>query len=946
MKRSGGIPLVAFLAFGAFASARGGEDPLHVRIDKVVESAHVGAPAPPADDAAFLRRITLDLTGTIPSADEARAFLDDTSSDKRAKAIDRLLASRGYVRHMARTFDVMLMERRRDKYVKTDPWRKYLVDSFAANKPYDQLAREILGADGVDPKMHPAAKFYLEREVEPNALTRDVGRMFFGMDLQCAQCHDHPRIGDYYQRDYYGLYAFLNRSYLFRPDKKKPAVLAEKAEGDVKFKSVFTKAEGSTRPRLPGGVEISEPTFKKGEEYKVKPDKKKKTLRPIPRYSRLAQLARHATDGKNRAFNRNIVNRLWAHMMGRGLVEPVDLHHSKNPPLNPELLELLADAIVAMKYDVRGFLRELALTRAYQRSFEIPAELAAEAKAAAGRLATLKSATERLEAAAEKSRDAVGKISADLAAARKAVASGADARTKAAAAVAAAKKAAAAGAKERDTSKKALADRRDLLKTVQEAAAKAQEAVAKLPDDKELAAAAGTFKARAGRLVGEVRAASKELAGKEAAVKGLTGKVASAEKAAADLEARRAKAEADVKAREGRLAAAVARKKAEGTAAIHAARRVAAAEALVAYGKLYAAAEASRKEAERVRADLFAAKKAVASLPAALPKGEAERKAARKAHEEAARGLTQAREGLGKSEEVAKVLAEAAVKAEAVKRKAPKDKELVAAAAKIKARSDRANAELAAKKKAFAGLEEAARKAASRHDAARQALEKAKTELASARKRIPSLEKQLEPAAEKAAADRDRLDEAQRELTSHWSDSFAVGPFAPLTPEQLCWSMLQATGQVRLKRAAGEAEFDKKNKSKNGAERAKVAEQYAHDKLKANVSTFVSLYGAAAGQPQDDFFATADQALFMANGGNVRGWLAPSRGSLTDRLNRLEDPKALAEELYLAVLTRRPTGAEAGEVERYLAARSKEKSTAVQELAWALLSSVEFRFRH
>jgi len=396
------------------------KESLRDRIDKAVEAAFVGIPAPVADDATFLRRVHLDLTGRIPGPRETVEFLADPSPDKRARAVDRLLASPEHLRFMATTFDIWFMERRGDKHVKTDEWRGFLVAFFKANRPYNELAREILGADGADPARRPAAKFILDRDVAPEALTRDVARIFFGMDLQCAQCHDHPRINDYLQRDYYGLYAFLSRASLFQPDPKKPAVVMEKADGDVAFKSVFTKAEGVTRPRMPDGLEIDEPAFAKGEEYQVKPDPKDKNLRPVPKFSRRGELARLTGEGASRAFNRNVANRLWAHMMGRGLVEPVDLHHSDNPPSHPELLETLGAEIAAMKYDVRAFLRELALTRTYQRGIDMPAGLADPSKGTAEKLAALDAEADRLRSAVTRAEEADRKAAQDLEASRRA----------------------------------------------------------------------------------------------------------------------------------------------------------------------------------------------------------------------------------------------------------------------------------------------------------------------------------------------------------------------------------------------------------------------------------------------------------------------------------------------------------------------------------------------
>jgi hypothetical protein len=358
-------------------------EPLHVRIDRQIESKLGHAPAPPATDAEFVRRIYLDLTGKVPSVGQAREFLTDKSLDKRARLIDELLNSPEYARRMQQVFDVMWMERSRGNAIPAAEWQEYLRKSFADNKPYNVLAREILAADGGENR--PAARFYLERGGEVNTLTRDVGRLFLGMDLQCAQCHDHPLIEDYHQVDYYGISAFLSRSFVFTDPKQKKAFFAEKAEGEVGFKSVFDKSvnEQNFRPRLRGGQILDEPKLAKGQEYFVAPAK---DVRPIPRFSRRQQLALLATDGSNAYFNANIANRLWHLMMGRGLVHPPGLHHVENPPSHPDLLDELAREFVAMKFDVKAFLRELALSQTYQRSSAIPTGMSPQ-QAAPGRYA-------------------------------------------------------------------------------------------------------------------------------------------------------------------------------------------------------------------------------------------------------------------------------------------------------------------------------------------------------------------------------------------------------------------------------------------------------------------------------------------------------------------------------------------------------------------------------
>ncbi len=357
------------IAWAAPLSLAADSASLHERVDSLIGAAHAGPVAERTGDAEFARRVYLDLTGRIPPVAELRTFLAETAADKRASLVDRLLASHEYARHMQITFDCMWMERRGDKHVPAAEWQDYLRKSFALNKPLNQLIREILSADGTVPALRPAAKFYLDREAEPIQLTRDISRLFFGMDLQCTQCHDHPLLDDYKQNDFYGLFAFLNRSVLFTP-KGQPAVLGEKAEGDANYKSVFDpETNHAAGPHLPRAAAIEEPRYADGQAYIVPPAD---GIRPVPKHSRREQLAALATDGANSAFNRNLANRLWAMLMGRGIVHPVGLHHAGNPPSHPALLDMLAAELVAMKFNTKAFLRELALSETYQRSSQAP----------------------------------------------------------------------------------------------------------------------------------------------------------------------------------------------------------------------------------------------------------------------------------------------------------------------------------------------------------------------------------------------------------------------------------------------------------------------------------------------------------------------------------------------------------------------------------------------
>src|SRR5262249_24382962 len=162
----------------------------------------------PATDAEFLRRVSLDLNGTIPTAAEVRGFLADGSADRREQFVDRLLARPAYARRMAQHLDVTLMDRRKDAKVARDAWEQFLRTSLEQNKPYDQIVREILSADGSDANNRGPAKFYLDRNFESTVVARDIGRLFLGRDLRCAQCHDHPLVDDYKQEHFYGLLAF------------------------------------------------------------------------------------------------------------------------------------------------------------------------------------------------------------------------------------------------------------------------------------------------------------------------------------------------------------------------------------------------------------------------------------------------------------------------------------------------------------------------------------------------------------------------------------------------------------------------------------------------------------------------------------------------------------------------------------------------------------------
>lgn len=636
------VAIVSLFALNAMAAAPSmpplpSKAPLHVEIDRLLDLERLAPVGAPADDGEFLRRATLDLHGIIPTVEEARAFVADKSPDKRTKLVDALLASPRFARHMATTYDVLLNERRADKIIKHGLWYDFLYSSFLNGKPYDQMVREILLADDVKDELKPASKFFHDRECEPNVMTRDIGRLFFGMDMQCNQCHDHPVIDDYSIGDYYGLYAFVGRTILHTDAKTKTKVIAEKADGEASYKSVFTgESADNVAMKPPRGAVIAEPKFAKGEEYAVKPEK---GVKPVPKFSRRAKLAEVATDGTNEIFTRNAANRLWAHLFGRGLVHPVDFIHPDNPPTHPAVLDLITREFKDRKFDVRSLLRELMLSKAYQRTFVLPGPEKLVVGQAARRLATWQAELVELE------------------------------------------------------------------------------------------------------------------------------------KQLAKLDARE---EADIR----RLKTLINARK------LH-----------VAEAELVAAYEKSAK---------------------ADPKS-------------AAKGW--------------------------------------------------------------------------------------------------------------------------ESLATRWTERGDVPLLRPLPPEVFCDSIMQVGGLVAVNEQKAETAL-KKALPKEIAQakpedrpqmQAVWLDKQTFEPLRTNYAKFVELYGVAAGS---DFAATVNQALFFGNSGTIDGWLKPSGANLASQVAALADPKALSDEMYLAVFTRAPTDVERRDVAAYLKGRDKDRAAAVQEMLWAMLSSNEFRFNH
>jgi hypothetical protein len=301
-------------------------------------------PSPPADDAVFLRRVTVDVCGRLPTVAEARAFLDDKSPDKRARLIDRLLDSPDYPAYFAMRWGSILRNSNLAGSTQAAyAFHNWLKDAIARNRPYDEFVRGIVAAAG-EWQEAPAINWYWQsRDDQLHQVTADTAQVFLGVRLQCARCHHHP-YEKWGQADYYGLAGFFTR-------------LGRKSFGEPP--PYYASASVTTGVKDPLTGKTPEPKYPDGPEAKF-------TSEQDPRHALVDWMARP----DNPFFARTLVNRLWGHLLGRGLYHEVDDLRDTNPPSNPELLDALARDFIAHKFDVKHVLRTILNSRVYQLSAE------------------------------------------------------------------------------------------------------------------------------------------------------------------------------------------------------------------------------------------------------------------------------------------------------------------------------------------------------------------------------------------------------------------------------------------------------------------------------------------------------------------------------------------------------------------------------------------------
>ncbi len=320
-------------------------------------------PAGPAADATLVRRLTLDLVGRIPTMAETRAYLESKDPAKKTQLVDRLMASPGFVRHLANELDAMLMAGSRTGL------RDYLQKALAAGRNWDGIYRDLMLPDDKGPIQKGAQEFVRSRVADLDRLTADVSSLFFGVNVSCARCHDHPLVHDWKQDHFFGMKSFFHRTF------DAGAFIGEREVGLVKFKTTKGVEKKAQLMFLTGKV-VADASVREPNGADMKRDreilenaKKNKTPPPAPKVSARKLLVELSLQPDQRDyFARSIVNRTWQRLFAHGLVMPLDQMHSENPASHPELLDWLARDTSSNGYNLRRLIRGLVLSKTYARS--------------------------------------------------------------------------------------------------------------------------------------------------------------------------------------------------------------------------------------------------------------------------------------------------------------------------------------------------------------------------------------------------------------------------------------------------------------------------------------------------------------------------------------------------------------------------------------------------
>ena len=782
-------------------------------------------------DSLLLRRLSLDLRLTVPTQEELDEFLKDDPQDRWPRWVQRFLDHPLHAERMVDWLDKTLLQRRPHVHVDRLKWLTYLRQVVDDRRPLDQIVRESIEARWWTLDHRAQQRFYLDRAGDPHALTRDIGRVFFGRDMQCAQCHDHPQVDDYLQIDYHGLLAFVSPSSLmeakFKDDKgaeQKIQIYAERAAGDAAFESVFDKGvlfrTGVRGPKNPEQFDLYQAPDGRYVTTRM-PDSLDGAPNP-PLSSRRAMLA-DQTSANNRSFAENWANRIWALMMGTGLVHPLDMHHADNPPSNPQLLDALTGQLIASGFDTQALIQQIALSRAYRRGSKMQIE---EYVQHGSVLRLPEENRTRWESEIAERKQALENSLAPLALAAKE----------------SLKKVSESASNWRAAQKERVNLRAELDKTegvFQEVMKKRDESI--------------TAFDKAKKLLDDATAKTKLL--EEA---------------------------------HDKLAQAIA-------------------IGMPPDPDLQAAMNTTKAKAEAAKTSLAALEKGVLDATA----------------------LREANTPLLETERV-KVL-------EVTTRLQPIELKLHAA------------------DEVFVAARSLWQKDQSQYTSAVQRngeLSRLQTWLASSQAELTIESEQalaVQSKTELVGAAIEACNVAMQQVINDRQRDNRLAPGRPLSPEQLGLSILQATNVLGNYIAVETTELEKTSPlaadadPKQRASRTLQATRQALDKLRGNIDQFSSLYASGVGQTSDEFFASPDQALFMANGGSVFQWSAPSGNNVAGRVVQQADSNLAAITLFRSLLSREPTERESQWCNELLCQAGDQKSAIAQELVWSLLTCSEFR---
>ena len=307
-------------------------------------------PSELCDDETFLRRVTLDLVARPPTVEEYQAFMADTAKDKRAKKIDELLATDDFADYQAALWGerlrVMGGNYSPDATVikAANQYAKWIKAQFRTDRPLNEFVADMVRASGSNISNGPVNLYTMlvhKPRVEPKPLAADFSQLFLGVQIQCAECHNHP-FDRWTMNDYYGFVSF------FTGMQRKPGVEPREKRifWDEKAAAAVNPVDGQRKPAKV--LDAVEPVGGEGD----------------PR----AALAAWLTSPDNKLFATNLANRIWAQLLGRGVIDPVDDIRVSNPPVNTPLMDALAKRLVELKFDLRGLVRDICNSRVYQLS--------------------------------------------------------------------------------------------------------------------------------------------------------------------------------------------------------------------------------------------------------------------------------------------------------------------------------------------------------------------------------------------------------------------------------------------------------------------------------------------------------------------------------------------------------------------------------------------------